>query len=119
MAVRLHHARGNVYRIAMSGRLRAADLKLLEETAASEIRRAGKIRLLIALDAFEGWDEAANWRDLGFYVKHGDDIERIAIVGENRWRAPALMFAGAGLRRAPVVYFEPPDAKRAEDWLGE
>jgi hypothetical protein len=119
VAVTLQHARGNVYRIEMSGRLRELDLNTLEKTAASEISRTGKIRLLVALEGFEGWDELADWRNLGFYVKHGDDIERIAIVGEDRWRAPALMFAGAGLRRAPVVFFTTPDARRAEDWLAE
>ena len=32
-------------------------------------------------------------------------IDRIAIVGDERWRSEALMFAGADLRRAPVEYF--------------
>lgn len=115
----LHHYRGNVYSIELTGRLSAADLARLEHVAATEIKRTGKIRLLVKLDGFEGWDESGNWRDLAFYVKHGDDIERIALVGDDRWRAPALMFAGAGLRRAPVIFFEPAEARRAEDWLDE
>ena len=34
--------------------------------------------------------------DLTFYVKHGEAIERIAIVGDEKWRTESLMFAGCG-----------------------
>ena len=34
-------------------------------------------------------------------------IERIAIVGEERWKSEALMFAAADLRSAPVQFFPP------------
>lgn len=119
MAVTLLLDRGNTYRIELRGRLHAADLRELERTAAVEIRRAGPIRLMVELVAFEGWETTENWHDLGFYVHHGDDIERIAIVGEERWRSEALMFAGAGLRKAPVAFFESREAARADAWLAE
>jgi len=115
----LQHDRGNIYRIDLRGRLRAADFGELERDAAREIGHRGPLRLFVRLDGFEGWDEGSNWHNLGFYVKHGDDIERIAIVGDARWRAEALMFAGAGLRKAPVLFFETHEASRAEHWLVE
>jgi hypothetical protein len=117
--VSLQHERENVYRIALRGRLSAADFAELEKEAAREIRRSGPLRLLIGLEEFEGWDNQSNWHNLGFYVKHGDDIERIAIVGDPRWRSEALMFAGAGLRKAPVVFFDAHEQGRAESWLEE
>jgi hypothetical protein len=119
MAARLTPAGGNVYRLEVSGRLRGADLFGVERLAAAEIGRAGAIRLLVVLNDFEGWDARDEWRDIGFYVRHGDDIERIAIVGDPRWRGEALMFVAAGLRRAPVRFFDPRDRPRAEDWLAE
>ena len=119
MAATLRHDRDNTYRIELRGRLRRSDLQELEREAAAEIRRSGAIRLLVTLNSFDGWDVTANWRDLGFYVRHGNDIERIAIVGDGRWRGAALMFAGAGLRKAPVVFFEPEESARAEAWLAE
>jgi hypothetical protein len=117
MPASLQHDRGNVYRIDLRGRLRASDFRDLEYEAVREIRRAGALRLLIVLADFEGWDDGSDWHNLGFYVKHGADIERIAIVGDPRWRGEALMFAGAGLRTAPVEFFEPQDLPRAEGWL--
>lgn len=118
MASSLQHDRGNVYRVDISGRLHEEELKSLQRAAATEIRRGGRIRLLIMLTDFEGWDNTAG-RDLGFYIRHGSDVERIAIVGDERWRSEALMFAGAGLRKAPVAYFKARDAIQAASWLAE
>ena len=116
MAVSLQHHEANIYRIDISGRLTEDELKALQHAAAGEIRRGGRIRLLIMLKDFEGWDNAAG-RDLGFYIRHGSDVERIAIVGDERWTSEALMFAGAGLRKAPVAFFKTRDALQAATWL--
>ena len=51
--------------------------------------RVGAVRLLIWLDEFEGWEPRDDWRDLSFYAKHGDAVERIAIVGDERLAQPA------------------------------
>ncbi len=50
-------------------------------------------------------------------MKHGDAIERIAIVGPSRWRDHMLMFAGAELRKAPVQYFPVGTDAEARTWL--
>ena len=44
------------------------------------------MRLLVVLDQFDGWDGLSNWSDLTFFARYGDNIERIAIVGDPRWR---------------------------------
>lgn len=118
MAVSLQHDRSNIYRIDISGRLHEDELRALQRAAAAEIKRGGRIRLLIILKEFEGWDNAAG-RDLGFYIRHGSDVERIAIVAEEKWSSEALMFAGAGLRKAPVAFFKTRDALQAASWLAE
>jgi hypothetical protein len=107
----------NIYRIEISGRLTAADFAVLQRSAGTEIERAGKIRLLVVMTGFEGWAPGGNWRDLGFYVRHAGNIERIAIIGDERWRSEALMFVGADLRQAPVSFFGTAEGGRAEQWL--
>jgi hypothetical protein len=109
----------NIFRLEISGRLTAADFAVLERQAGTEIDQSGKIRLLVVLAGFEGWAPGGNWRDLGFYVRHADNIERIAIVGDERWRSEALMFVGADLRKAPVSFFQATDGARAEEWLAQ
>jgi hypothetical protein len=117
MGATLRHERDNIYRLEVSGRLRERDLDAVERSAADVIRRGGAIRLLVVLSRFEGWEEADNWRDLGFYVEHGHALERIAIVGEEQWRSQALMFAAADLRKGAVAFFPAAGSDQARAWL--
>jgi hypothetical protein len=106
-----------VYRIEMSGRLHKDELDECQARLAGEIRRVGHVHLLIVLRSFKGWAAHPDWNDLTFYVRHGDAIERIAIVGDRQWESQALMFAAAGLRKAPVQFFAPDDLDAARAWL--
>jgi len=111
----MSHDSGNLYRVEIRGVLRKAEIDRCQDELSLEIASVGSVKLLIALIAFEGWEAHADWNDLTFYVKHGDAIERMAIVGDERWRAEALMFAAADLRRGPVEFFS--DAAKARAWL--
>ena len=113
----LQHDRDNIFRIELSGALRKADLEDCQRRLIDEMNRVGPVKLLFVLDSFDGWEPGANWNDLSFYVTYGDRIERIAIVGPEKWRSQTLMFAGADLRRAPVAYFAGDAFPEARTWL--
>jgi SpoIIAA-like len=119
MPATIQREHDGVYRLEVSGLLRKPDLDAAQRALLDEIGHAaaGTIRLLVVLDDFEGWEAGAAWNDLTFYVRHGDRLERIAIVGEERWRGHALMFAAADLRRGPVEYFTPDAMAAARAWL--
>jgi hypothetical protein len=116
MSIRLRHERDNIYRVDISGTLGEREFAELQQTAAAEIQRTGKIRLLIVLSHFNGW-APGKWRNLTFYMRHGGDVERLAIIGDERWRAETLMFAGAELRQGSVAFFAPPYRSEAAVWL--
>jgi len=118
MPITIEHERANVYRLDVSGRLGKPEFDRCEETLAAEIRRIGPVRLLFVLSQFEGWERNPNWGDLTFYAAHGDSIDRIAIVGDERWRDETLMFASVDLRRAPVEFFASQNGlAEARAWL--
>jgi SpoIIAA-like len=117
MPIAMQHERDNIYRLEVSGVLKKSDLDQSQAMLAAEMGRIGSTRLLFILKGFEGWEANPNWGDLTFYVKHGDSIERIAIVGDERWRGEALMFAAADLRRAPVEFFSENAIADARAWL--
>jgi hypothetical protein len=117
MPITMHPESDAVYRLEMRGMLRKTDLERCQEVLEKEMRRVGPVRLLFVLEGFEGWDQQDQWNDLTFYVRHGDAIERIAIVGDERWRAETLMFAGADLRKAPVEFFSETALAEARAWL--
>ena len=97
--------------------LRKNEFERCQERLATEIERLGLLKLLFVLQGFDGWELHAGWNDLYFYVRNGDSIERIAIVGPERWRSEALMFAAADLRRAPVEFFREDALTDARRWL--
>jgi hypothetical protein len=113
----VRHERDNVYRVEVRGLLRKPDFEVCAGTLVREMARIGPVRLLFVLEDFEGWDPLDDWKDLTFYVTHGNQIERIAIVGDERWRSESLMFAGADLRTAPVEFFSEDDLEGARAWL--
>ena len=119
MPIALAPAGGNIFRVELRGTLRKADLDRCQAQLAAAMRRDGPVRLLFVLERFDGWDSGDDWHDLSFYATYGDRIERIAIVGDEKWRSEALMFAGADLRRAPVEFFAGPPASTdaARVWL--
>jgi hypothetical protein len=113
----IHHETANIFRVEVRGVLRQPELERCQRVVVDEAARTGAVRLLFVLHGFEGWDPSDNWRDMSFYVKHGDVIERIAIVGDERWRDVAMMFAAADLRKAPVEFFDERALEEARAWL--
>jgi SpoIIAA-like len=119
MPIALQHESDNIFRIGIRGTLRQSEMQDCQNQLVGEMQRLGTVRLLFVLDDFKGWAAQDNWNDLSFYVQHGDAIERIAIVGEERWRDHSLMFAAADLRKAPVGYFLRGALAQARAWLAE
>jgi hypothetical protein len=113
----VHHEQTNVYRVEIQGTLHLRDFRRCQDVLINEMRQVGAIRLLFLLRDFEGWEPHDDWRDLTFYVKQGGMIERIAIVGDERWRSQSLMFASADLRKAPVEFFSEDRVAQAREWL--
>jgi len=116
MAIRFQHDHDNVYRVEITGLLGEPDFRALQESAAAEIQKTGKIRVLIVLKHCTGW-APGKWQNLAFYIQHGAAIERMAIVGDERWRTETLMFAGGDLRQGAVAFFSPPYRSEAARWL--
>ena len=105
--------------LRISGILKRSEFGAEKGALARHIDTGLKPCLLVILENFEGWERSADWDDLDFYISHGGEISKIAIVAEPRWETPALAFAGAGFRRAPVKFFPPNELDQAQSWLAE
>ncbi|WP_456444305.1 STAS/SEC14 domain-containing protein [Thiolapillus sp.] len=106
-----------VFRV--SGKLHADDFVAAWHAGEEQIREAGSIRILVIYDGFEGWDDdlIGEVMNPGFMEEQDDLIEKIAVVGEERWREPTELFMLKGLRKAAVEYFEPDQEALARAWL--
>ena len=109
----------NVYVLRFSGIVKRSEFGGAQTAAARAIDAGAKPRILAILEDFDGWEKGADWNDLDFMLSHGNEIAKIAIVGEPRWEPEALAFAGAGFRSAPVKFFPPTELAEARAWIAE
>src|SRR5947199_9933496 len=103
----------------MRGTLKRPEFGAEERNLRRDIGTGARRRFLIILKNFGGWERGADWNDLDFMMSHGAKISKIAIVGEPRWETLALAFAGAGVRRATVKFFQSNELRQARSWLAE
>lgn len=119
MSVELNEVQhGNVLEIQVTGKLDKEAYELFLPSVENQIKECGKIRILFAMHDFHGWDAGAMWQDIKFDVKHFNDIERLAIVGETKWEHGMAIFCKP-FTTAKIKYFDQSDIEAARDWLAE
>lgn len=119
MGATIRHQEGEVYVMRITGLLKKSELDALQAAATRilDYDPLMRVKLLILLDQFQGWERNPDWGDMTFYVEHGDKITKIAIVGDPRWETEFKMFTGAGFRAAPVQFYPEDQLQQARTWL--
>ncbi|GJL80668.1 MAG: STAS/SEC14 domain-containing protein [marine bacterium B5-7] len=105
-------------RFKIEGKLTHADYELfvpMLEGALAEVSQP-KVRALVDLLDFQGFEARAAWDDLKLGLKHGREFERIALVGNKSWQKVAAQIGG-WFTGGEVRLFE--DSDSAYDWLTE
>lgn len=97
--------------------MRLADQKALQDVARDFIERGLYPKVLVLVEDFEGWENSEEWGEDDFLLEHGNEIVKIAIVAEERWKERLLMYVGKGLRATEIEFFAPSSLKEAEQWL--
>jgi len=119
MSAYLEQTDDRLFLLRINGELRKSELDAVQTELAGKFASAGAVKLLVLLENFTGWRRGDEWSDTDFFVQHGDEITKIAVVGHTRWEAQALAFTGAGLRKAPVKFFPETGETEARAWLTE
>lgn len=119
MACEITHEVGSeLVHVRISKRMAVSDQKALESVAKRLIDDDHPVRVLITLVDFEGWETDAGWEeDLEFSFNYANNIESIAVVGDEQWRQQALLFVGDGFRKTRIRYFPPTAYELAEQWV--
>jgi hypothetical protein len=108
---------GSLVSVKIKGELKKSELDQIQALAIELIKRWGKVRVLVILEDFQGWERGENWGDITFAVEHDNDIEKVAIVGEESWKEPVLAFFGKPFRKLSIEYFDPSQLARARAWV--
>ncbi len=109
---------GNLRVLRITGLLKKSEYDAALAIEARQWGPAIRVKLLVIVEDFKGWERGADWGDMSFFETHGDQIDKIAIVGNLQWESDLLAFAGAGFRRAPVKFFPVDQLPAARAWLG-
>jgi len=104
--------------IHVSGKLVVTDYEQFVPEFEHLFRQHGKLRVLFDMMGFHGWDAAAFWQDIKFDLKHITDIERLAMVGDNKWQQHLATFC-MPFTKATVRYFDHTTAAAARKWLDD
>jgi hypothetical protein len=104
--------------VKVSGKLSAEDYALLEPGVDKLIGDSGKIKILFIMQDFHGWDMGGVWDDIKFATKHWRDIEKIAMVGEDKWEKWMATICKP-FTLSSIKYFEAGGEDAARSWLVE
>lgn len=107
---------GKVLEVRLSGKLAKADYEHFVPEVDRLIKANGKIRILMEMHDFHGWDAGAMWEDSKFALHHFKDIERLAMVGETKWEHGMAIFCKP-FTMAKIRYFDHTNADEARAWL--
>jgi hypothetical protein len=119
MSVEITDSTSGIVTVKVAGKLAQPDIARAQQQAIGIIARQGKIRLLVIVESFQGWEKGGDWSDVSFQSEYDEHIERMAVVGEKRWEEMALIFVGKGFREFPIEYFQPGEVAKARAWLAE
>ncbi len=115
MPVDAHEEAGDLVRLTVTGQMKTADQAALMYFITKAVERHGRIRLLVVLDGFEGWERDEGWSDDSLRLQDESVILKAAFAGEPRWQESMLLFVSAPFRNIPIEYFDSEAAART--WL--
>lgn len=109
---------GKTIELSLTGKLTSEAYEEFVPVVEAQIAKHGKVRMLVVMHDFHGWDASALWADTKFAMKHFKDIERLAIVGETKWEKGMATFCKP-FTTASVKYFDHAKIDDARAWLQE
>jgi hypothetical protein len=118
MGVTIQQEEGNLSVVRITGQLRKSEMDAALGAEARKWGPATRIRVLVTVENFEGFERGADWGDISFLVKHDHQVDKIAIGGDPKWESEMVIFAGAGFRQGQVKFFPLNQLAQARAWLG-
>jgi hypothetical protein len=114
---RMDDVGGGVLAYAASGTITRDDVRTVQDDLLSGSPPARGRRMLVDVVEVDGATVGAVWEDVKHTLDYARYVERMAVVGDQRWHAwvtqAARLVPGVNVR-----YFEPDQRLEARSWLG-
>ena len=85
----LDDTENGIVRVAFVGEIQPTDYEISTPIFEKIIKTRKPLRLLLDWTRFSGWSQESESQAFLFRIRHRSDIERIAAVGESKWRSAA------------------------------
>lgn len=106
--------------IRASGVLMRAEVDETKHQISAHMMENGKVLLLVLIEeGFANLQAFASWDDIAIDRYIQQNITRMAIVGDLRWRDSALLFFLNSVVPFQIEYFKADQEEFARSWLGE
>jgi hypothetical protein len=119
MGATIEREKGNLIVLRITGPLKKSEFDAALAAEARQWRPTSRVKVLVIVEDFKGWERGADWGDVAFFFEHDHQIEKIAIVSDPKWEVQTLVFGGAGVRRGEVKFLPTNQMAQARAWLGD
>jgi hypothetical protein len=117
MSVLIETEANGLLNVIVSNLMTRKDVNHCQETVVTAIKRYGNIKVLMVLDAFQGWETSDEWKDFLFYAEYEDKIKKIAVLGDLKWKEDMFSFLSGPFRSGLIEFFNPSQKSEARTWL--
>lgn len=107
---------GNIIYTLAQQKLTTEDYEKLIPELERSVAEFNKIRWYFEMEDFKGWELNAFWEDIKFDVKHANDFEKIAVVGEKKWQE-WMTDAMKPFTSPTIKFFDFENRKKAKQWI--
>jgi catechol 2,3-dioxygenase-like lactoylglutathione lyase family enzyme len=109
--------REDVLAFRVEGRIEKADIDALAEAVERRMRKYDRIRAYVEAGEITGIALEAMLADLAFAFTHVWDVERKAVVSDDRWHKVILEFAEQLFPSVDAKHFRPAERDLALEWI--
>ena len=115
----LDQSSGKVFGMRVSGKVLHQDYERFVPLLEKLIEDHGSVRCLVEMTDLHGIEPRALWDEIKFDVRHARQIERCAVVGDQRWEAWMTKLSRPIFSRAEIRFFDRADSEQAWEWIKE
>lgn len=107
---------GNLIAIEVDGHINKSDYDKVTPLIEKAVREYGKVKVYIQIVKIEGIEPSAFMEDIRTYFKHFNNVEKLAVVGNNKWQKFWTGLAGPFIS-GEVKFFEQSETAEAQTWV--
>jgi hypothetical protein len=106
----------NIVGFRLSETLTEEDYDLFVSDLRSELEAHTTTRLVLEIDAVDGWEPEEQWEELALDVRYVQDLDKVAVVGDDVWE-PLMDKIELLFPMSQIQVYDAADREEALSWI--